>query len=222
MSYLDLIPMYLETQKDWLQSDNLNYVFQFVDGFDSDMFKHMAENKLAYAEEVGVAAFDEKYKRFLKEAMDNKGEPLSLLRREEIYKVAYPGIADQMMTEYKLDYYEDEKEDELYAETAYYYYTTYAADDAEGIRRDIPIMERYLTSKEAKGYVRDWHETEARKQNSANGWLKLAQYQLIDENFDVAKAYGKKAKKLASSAKQDQSKYKSFLKQVKAAQKAKK
>ena len=50
MTYRELIPMYLDTQKDWSEPDNMKYVFEFVDGFDSDMFKHMAENKLEYGE----------------------------------------------------------------------------------------------------------------------------------------------------------------------------
>lgn len=221
-SYRELIPMYLETQTDWLQADNIRYIFKFVDDFDSDMFKHMAENKLEYGELVGVDQFNDKFKMFIQKAMDNNGEPLTLERREEIYKVAYPNFADQMITEYKLDYYTDNGDQKNYASTAYYYYTTYAGDEVDAIAKHIPLFEQYLTSKEEKAYIRNWYEEEARKKESATGWLKIAQFNLDEGNFSKATELGKKAKKLAKASKEDQKPYKTFLKQVKKTAKARK
>ena len=169
---------------------------------------------------VGVDAFNEKYKMFIKQAMDNNGEPLTLERRAEIYEVAYPAFADQMMTEYKLDYYQDNSQELEYAETAYYYYTTYASDDTEGIEKDMPLFKKYLKSAEQKKYVRNWIENKAMKSNSADGWLTIAKYKLADGDFLKAKEIGKKAKKMAKAEKVDQSSYKLFLKEVKKAQKS--
>lgn len=218
-SYTELIPMYLEAETNWNQPRAQRLVFDQVKSFDSKYFKHIAENKLDYAMVVGDQPFNDKFNSVIKSALDNNGQPISLERREEIYNVAYPTLADRMMTMHKLDLYEDEGKMSDYANTAYYYYTTYASDDAEGIAKDIDVIEKYVKSDEAKKFVRTYHENNLIKSNAPEDWLKLAQYQLADRNFDKAKEYGKKAKKLAKTIKADQSPYKLFLKQVKKAAK---
>jgi thiol-disulfide isomerase/thioredoxin len=219
-TYRELIPLYMETQSDWNTKANMKYIFDFVDDFDSKMFLHMSQNKIAYGEVVGNDEFNQKFKDFIDVAMKNGGQPLSLERREQIYKVAYPRIADQMMTDFKMDYYRDIGDDEKYAETAFYYYQTYASDDQEGIRHDLPLFEKYLTSDEAQTFIRRVNEEIAREQNSPAGMLTLARYQLSDLNFEQAKELGKQAKKLAKSLKEDQKPYKAFLKEVKSLQKS--
>ena len=220
MSYYQLVPMYLETQSDWNSRDNLKYIFDFVQDFDSEMFKHMSENKVAYSEIVGASAFNTKFKGFIDDAMENGGEPLTLERREQIYKLAYPGIADQMMTEYKLDYYKDKNQLADYARTSYYYYTTYASDDEEAILQDLPLYEEYLDTSEARAFVREWHGRIAERDNSAMAWLRMARYQLQDGNFDKAKEIAKKAKKLAKLEKLNSAPFKLFLKEIKVAKKS--
>ncbi len=218
--YRNLIPMYLDTQTDWTKANNLKYIFDFVDDFDSEMFKHMSQNKVAYGEIVGADAFNKKFKEFIAAAMNNNGQPLSLERREEIYHVAYPGVADLMITEYKLDYFMDANDEKKYTETAYYYYKSYAQDDEEGIIRDLPLFEKHLTTSEVVTFVRTWYERIANESNTAASWLKIAQYHLNDKEFDQASELGKKAKKIAKKAKEDQTPYKDFLKQVKRAKKS--
>ncbi len=221
-SYKDLIPMYLAAEKDWLQPLAIHYIFDHVTDFDSDMFIHMSENKLSYSEIVGAEAFNKKYNNFIKTALHNNGDPVSLQRREHIYKIAYPSIADRMITEYKLDYYSDLGDDASYAETAFYYFTEYASDDTEAIADAIPLFEQHLTSAESKQYVRNWYEQQARQDRSATSLLKMARYSLTDGDFDKAKSLAKEAKKMAKKAKEDQTTIKEFLKELKAAQKARK
>lgn len=218
-TYADIVPLYLEAEKEWNQPRTLQLIFDHVSSFDSDHFMHMAKNKVDYALVVGETPFNEKFNGFIQSALHNDGKPISLARREEIYQVAYPHVADRMMTEFKLDYYKDAHDEPNYAKTAYYYYTTYAEDDDEGIASDIDIIEKHVNNKEARAFVRAYHEKSIAAINTPAAWLKLARYQLADASFDMAKEYGKRAKKLAKTQKEDQSPYKAFLKEVKMAAK---
>ncbi len=214
-SYKDIIPLYLDSEKDWMKSQTMQLVFDHVSTFDSKMFLHMAENKYEYSDVVGAEAFNKKFNHFIKEALDNGGEPISLERRSEIYEVAYPRIADRMMTEYKMGLFLDMGEEEKYAEVAYYYYTEYDPEDMEGIDRDIPLFEKYLKSDEAKAYIRNYHEERARANRTPASLLTLARYSLADFDFDEARLLTKEAKKMAKKAGEDQGPYKDFLKEIK-------
>ena len=219
-TYKELIPLYLEAQPNWSSPHAVEFIFQHVDDFDSNMFKYMAEHKMVFSEVVGYEEFNEKYKGFIDGALKNNGQPISLERREEIYKIAYPTIADRMITEYKMGHYEDLGDDEAYAETAFYYYMKYEPTDDEGIRKSIPLFEKHLDSAEAKSFVKSWYITDARTTKTPMSLIRLATYSLDDGDFDKAKSLAKEAKKLSKSLGQDQQPAKDFMKQIKIAKKA--
>lgn len=216
-AYKELIPLYLETQENWNTEENLEYIFDVVYDIDSDLFKHMANNKLDYGIVVGADSFNQKFNRLLHRALKNDGKPISLERRAYIYELSFPLHADQMITEYKLDYYTDLSNDSMYAHTALYYYQNFAMDDSVGMAKDMNLIVKYVKTEDSKDFVLNYFTTIAQKENSPDAWLQLARYQLKIDNFEEAKELGKKAKKLAGESNLKKKPYRQFLKEVRRA-----
>lgn len=218
-SHLTYIPIYLDSQKNWNKPQAMHYIFDFVDDVDSDMFKHMAQNKTSYAQEIGDDVFNQKFNQLINAALHPDSGEISLQRREEIYQIAYPQIADKMMINYKLDYYLDQEDMPNYAQTAYEYYTSFGSEDKEGLYQDLPIMETYLQTDEAKNQFYQWRIQQIESDPTPERLLTLGRILMKNGDLDEAKALGKEAKLLLKSNGGSLASYKSYQSEWKAQKK---
>ena len=218
-SYLDIVPLYLESSQDWSNDETMGYIFNFVSDFDSEMFHHMAENKFEYAELVGDQVFNEKFNYYVQAALHNDGKKISLDRREEIYRIAYPAIANDMIYDYKLTTYLDAGDTSNYALTLYEHYTDRGQDDFEGILEHIDVMSGHLHEVSQQNQIYQWRLASAANQADASAYFALGYLMMKRGDFEGAKAQGRLAKQWLKDQDQPLSDYKRYKKKWKAAKK---
>jgi len=124
-SYGDAAKAYLATQTDLNTPENLQFIFQFTDSADSEMFGHIIKNKAAFEQHFGKEMVMGKVEQLIaQKVMSGKGAP-DLEKVEALYARAYPEDADQMSARFRMNYYQMTGNKDDFAKAAVAYFDKY-------------------------------------------------------------------------------------------------
>ena len=204
-SYREIIPLYLESKADWQNEQSAGYIFEFVDSFDSDMFRFMARNKPLFRKVAGKDAFESRFSKLVKAEIHNGGDSLTLEKRESVIQQAYPESADLMNLQYRLNYYKKTANELEYARHLFTYIINYTPEDLPAIKDNLELFKDHLLTGDTKDQVMAWVKAVAKEKNDADSWMNYARFllemdqaeealRITQRAVNLAKAEGKKAK----------------------------
>ncbi len=218
-SYIDIIPQYLDAQKNWSAPDAVRYIFEFSTAFGTPTFDYMANNRQDYIDVLGADAFNTKFDGIVQAQLEPGGVPVTMQERKKIYLQAYPENGHEMHMLYALDFYKNNGQDSMYAETAYAYFIEGARGDEKTIRELIPFLQNNIQRAEIQTYVENYKLKQAEASNDPASWQKLAEEAYGNNDYVAAKKYAARvwsmAKQEKATKKQYKKWYKKFLKKIK-------
>lgn len=117
---------YLETQDNWKQKENLEFILSFVNDVTSKPYKFLIENRRAFVNEFGQQNVDRSIGRIINnEIYNGDGGSLSLDKIDALYKEGLPEKADEMSAQFRVKYYERAGDGAKYAEATDNYLTNF-------------------------------------------------------------------------------------------------
>lgn len=109
---------YLGTQSDWGTDRNLDVIYRFTYDTDSKLFDYMVENKAAFDKKFGVQATTFKIQNLINAKIYDTKNPNAVANAEKLFKKAYPEEAPKMISQFKMGFYKESGDKELFAKTA--------------------------------------------------------------------------------------------------------
>lgn len=152
-SHTAIAKAYLATQKDWNTPQNVDFIFNFCEDTDSELFTHIIENKQVY-----IAIFDENLVvGKIQELVYNKlyaTENLSLDQVKSLFGKAYPEKAEQLTSHYRMTFYRQKGDRKGFSDAAFDHYKRYPSNDPSELNDVAWTFYEAINDKEAlKGAV---------------------------------------------------------------------
>lgn len=104
-SHKMIVEDYLDTQKNWKTKENLKFIFDFTEDFNSSLFPFLAENREAFYTAIPQSQVDHAIQIMVHTQIYNQPQPLDIQNVRAIYDRAYPDKADWMFFEYQSEQY---------------------------------------------------------------------------------------------------------------------
>jgi uncharacterized protein YyaL (SSP411 family) len=122
---------YLATQTDWLNDENLEFVYKNTEGVDGKLFPFLVKNKKAFEKLTNAAEVDAKIQSMLVDKIfDEKNLP-TLTYADSLIQMVYEKQADKMSKKYRIDYARMKGDRKGFADAAVNYLKKYDKDAAE-------------------------------------------------------------------------------------------
>ena len=130
-SQLAVAEEYLNTQEDWSTKENMTFILKNTSSVDSKLFDHMVENREAFEKEFGVTKITGQIEKLIYEKIyDDKGNA-SLDELDKLFAKVYPADrAAKSSARFKLNYFYEKGQGEMYADEAIKYFKKYPNAEA--------------------------------------------------------------------------------------------
>lgn len=114
-SYQRLVTEYLETQEDWGTVKNLNFIYNFLETYDSPLYDFLVQNKGLFYENFDPAEVDRNISFLIQNKINNANPKLALAEIEALYIHSYGSSGAQKFSEYQLSLYDRFEQFDEYA-----------------------------------------------------------------------------------------------------------
>lgn len=214
--YPTLVNEYLETQKDWGTTDNVKFIYNFLEHTDSPMFDYLASNREIFFKAFGEEKVLKTIDVLVNNKMYNSSPAPSLEEIGALLIKAYPKNGAKRYLDLRLDRYLKEGKHEEYASAIMEYLAMTPSVDSNELISYAEYFNKNISDKTMLKKALNWTEKGIQSEPSiANYKLLTALCSKAGERKRAIKVC-KKGIKVAKKAKQDTKELKALLKQVKA------
>ena len=129
--YKAVVPLYLETQKDWKTEENMSLIFMMTEDTDSPMFDFLLENKADFEKLFGEGVVAQKLQQLIlqKAFSEDNDEQTALAEVDRLFKQIYPESAAELSAGFRMNYYQYLGQTDKFAQAAVEYLDNYPVED---------------------------------------------------------------------------------------------
>ena len=113
--YKQLVIDYLDTQKDWSTTKNLNFIYNFLESYDSPLFDYLVKNKALFYEKFEQTEVDRNISFLVQNKISNANPKLTLESIKALYIHSYGITGEHKFSEYQLSLYDRFEQFDEYA-----------------------------------------------------------------------------------------------------------
>jgi len=124
----DAADAYLSTQSDWNTTENLQFIFQYVESADSKLFDHLLKNKAAFEQSFGKEVVMGKVEQLIAQKVLGSDQP-DLKAADALYAKAYPEMAGEMSARFRMNYYQMTGDVDNFAKSSVAFFDKYPSKD---------------------------------------------------------------------------------------------
>ena len=181
---------YLATQTDWLNEENLEFVYKNTEGVDGKLFPFLVKNKKAFEKLSNAAEVDAKIQGMVVDKIFNEKNLPTLGYADSLIQLVYGAQADRMSKKYRIDYARMKGDRPGFAAAAVQYFKKYDSDAAELNEIATTFFEQVENEKMLKKAV-SWAKRAVKlDKNAGSNYLTLA---------NLYNKLGKKSKAIKSA-----------------------
>jgi len=202
--YVMLAAKYLETQEDWETLDNMEFLMKYADNFDDRPMQYLLKNREKFNTNFSKETVDKHIKRAInKKLYGGSGKPLTLEDVDATYRRTFPEEADQLSTEFRINYYDRAKDLKKFTETVELYMEKYGSSSWQELNAYAWTYYEQVDDKNKLEKALGWALTSvSMESNFYNTDTVAALYYKLNDQ-DNARKYAKKAIKHAQEAGED-------------------
>ena len=127
----EILEAYFETQDDWATPENMGLIFSLTDDIDSPLFEYIANNRDDFELMFGKSEVVSKLQQIVNQTLYQNGSEMPGLEKvDELYKKAYPDMAERLSARFRIDYYRMAGDQEKYLAATLTYLEAYPSEDA--------------------------------------------------------------------------------------------
>lgn len=194
-SHHKIIDEYLQTQKDWTTPENLKYIFEFTEEFNSPLFPYLAKNRKTFYKSIKQEIVDQAIQIMVHTQIYNQSQPLDLETVKSIYGVAYPEELDWKFFQYQSKQYLATENYEDYAQALVEFWKKYPSKDPDMLYYEAGRFDEWFDDKIHKTKAIHFIQQALVLEINPKYYLKLADlYNQVGEK-KLAKKTNKKYKK---------------------------
>lgn len=213
-SRAEVAEMYLSTQKDLFTADNLEFSMRFTEGVESPRFAFLVANKKAFEKKFTKDEISLKIEELTSDFLLNEKNLPTLGRADSLIRLVYAEKADRMIKNYRLSYHRMKGERDNYAAAAVQYYKKYD-DNADELSETATTFLEQIDDKKMLKKALSWAKTAAKKQETVNNQLLVAQLYAKLEKTKKAKKAAETALEIGKKMGQNYDEVTEFLKNLK-------
>lgn len=130
-SHDSIVRKYLETQEDWSSEKNLQFIINFLDNTQSDLFDYFVQESEKFRKVMGADQYRKTLEIMINDCLYRQIPRPEPERVEELFALLYPRKAEKYTYQYLLQRYEDQDDFESYVTTAEDYLETLIQPDPD-------------------------------------------------------------------------------------------
>ena len=162
-----LVKEYLETQDDWASTENIKFIYHFVEDVESPMFDFIVKEKRKFQKVIPPNELDRTIDLLVGDAIHNRHSAPSLTEVSRLLKRSYSD-GEKRFLAYKIRHFRQQQDDENFALSFVKYHHLY---ETEFKRDSLLSMSKYIldnvhSTKAIKGAY-GWTEKIARREDQA-------------------------------------------------------
>lgn len=205
---------YLATQKDWTTDENLELIYRFTEGVNTQFFDYFLNNKKAFEKKYNAAEIDAKIQGLVSETLFNEKNLPTLGFADSLIKKVYVDKADRMAKNYHMSYYRMKGDREKYAQAAVVYLKKYK-DSAEELSDIANTFNEQIGDKKMLKKALGWAKKAVKMDNSYLNNMTLANLYQSLEKKSYAQKIAQKAIDIAKKNDEPYSEAEELLKNLK-------
>jgi thioredoxin-related protein len=207
---------YLATQSDWNTPENLEFIYNFMEKTDSKLFDYFIDHRTAFEAQIGKEQVMTRLQEMIiKDAfMGVSNAETAFSRIASIYQRINPESATALVALFKMNYYRQAGENNLFAQAAVDYFTHEKIDDPAELNNIAWNFVESVTDVKLLAEALKWAERSVALDKQAYNMDTLAWLNFKLGNKSKAKKNAKEAIKLAKSRSEDASSSEELLKQL--------
>lgn len=213
-SYAKIAEEYLGTQSDWNTKDNREFIYRMVADLDSEMARHMVDNKKIYIEHLGGRAIEGKINSLVQEKVASAQSENDLKSIESLYNKMYPEKGEEMSGRLKMGYYAQKEDWKGFAKATDAFYKKYDAQSWDELNEYAWIFYEGVQDKKLLKCATKWaKKSVAMESNFYNNDTLAALYYRLGKK-GKALATANKAIALAKKAGEDHASTDALLEEI--------
>ena len=196
-SHREIVQEYLEAEKDWASPRAMQFIYNFIETADSEMFEFMAKNRTAFEAELGRENIARTIDLLVNNKIYHSPQKPGVDEIVALYLLAFPVDGPYMASEYQLNYYQEKGDHLNHTRTAVRHYQEWPPEDLKTLTELAAKINELIDEQEYVDIAEQWTRQAIARDNSVDNYLLLASLQYKQDLTKDAKKTAKSALKLA-------------------------